>query len=965
MRARRLVAVPIATLLVGAMATPLAIAQDTATGQIVHRESVLTELSSTGSAGTSRVFTQVTMPSGEVVLPGQSTRGLRGLSGPAPVRDGDNVRFTSDGPAAVRTVADHTADLPVSVEVSYAVDGEQVEPGDVVGRDGEVSVTYVVRNLTAEPTELTLVDGDGNETTETVDVAVPMVGSLALTLPAAFTNVTAPGAVVVGNGRGATVVSWSLLLFAPLGSETQEVTWTAQARDAVVPDASLQVVPVTPDSFGSLASTEAAYAGAVDSTTELTEGAHTIDANLRQLVDGAARLLDGLTRLRDGAGDLTRGLVDAASGAGELSDGLGEARTGAGTLSTGLGELASGAGRLAGGAESARNGAGELSTGLGDLAAGADTLSDGLAQADAGGGELANGLGQLSAGAGQLAEGAGDLATGAVTLDAKTGELVAGAGALSAGAADVLGGMQLLSDTLQGDAGLPAAIAGVTRLRAGIGDTATTGTLLNGLTLVSGGLATIQTNLGTPADGPTTLRGTGAVVAGGLTSLDGSLATVQTGLSNLRPGLADIAARANAVLADPDSTLSAAAQTNLGTIAATATGTDTGVATLHAGFGDPLVPGVTLRYSVAQLSAAMTGINDGLTQVSAGIGDPATADTLRNGVARITAGVSNPTALASNPTCDPTVNPANPCGLLQGLQVLQGGLENALTGVSTGLGNTTTEGTLLWGAGQVAGGSSQLSAGATQLKAEGTAPLAVGAGQVSEGATQVAEGAAAAAVGGEDLTDGLGRLAGGGMELAAGAARAAAGSTTLADGLGELDAGADQLADGASRAASGSVDLSNGLVQLDDGGGRLADGLVAARKGSRQLYSGLTMASAGGKQLSDGSEQLAEEGTSVLAGTVSEATISSSLQLEQVRAVAARGVAGDGLPYPSVEGAVASAVYQFDLAGVGATDGPGVGGQLALGLVAMLLALGAAYGVRRRVLDFADADVSANDRITT
>ncbi len=935
MRARRLVALPVATLLVGALATPLAVAQDTSAGPVIHRESVLTELSSTGSAGTSRVFTQLTMPSGEVVLPNQSTQGLRGLSGPGPVRDGDNVRFTSDTAAAVRTVADNTADLPVSVDVSYAIDGAEVDPENVIGQDGEVAVTYVVRNLTAEPTELTLLDGDGNETTETVDVAVPMVGSLALTLPAAFTNVTAPGAVVVGDGRGSTVVNWSLLLFAPLGSETQEVTWTAQASDAVVPSASLQVLPVTPDSFGSLASTETAYAGAVDSTTELTEGAREIDANLRQLVDGAAQLLDGLTQLRDGSQQLSNGLVDAAAGAGDLSDGLGQARTGAGELSSGLGELAGGAGQLAGGTESARTGATELSSGLGDLATGADALSEGLQAARAGGNDLSTGLGQLSAGAGELADGAGEISTGAE---------------------QVLGGMQLLSSTLQGSEGLPAAIAGVSKLIAGIGDTGTDGTLLNGLTKVGAGLANAQTSLGTPADGPTTLRGTGAVVAGGLANLDTNLQGVQSGLANLQPGLADIQALADAVATDPLSTLSGDALTHLGTIKVIADGTDTGVLGLIGAIGDAGTAN-TLRNGVAQLSAAMAGINDGLTQLSAGIGDPATADTLRNGVALLTAGVSNPTALASNPTCDPTVNPGNPCGLLEGLKVLEGGLDAALTGVSTGLGSTTTEGSLLWGAGQVAGGTQQLSAGAAQLKAEGTAPLAAGAGQVSEGAAQLAAGATAAADGGSELTDGLARLEGGGVELSAGATRAAAGSTELASGLGELDAGADALADGASRAADGSVDLNNGLVQLDEGGGQLAEGLVSARKGSRDLFSGLTMATAGGKQVADGSEQLADEGTSVLAGTVSEATVSSSLQLEQVRAVAARGVAGEGLPYPTAEGAVASAVYQFDLAGVGADDGPGAGGRLAIGLVALLLALGAAIALRRRVVAFSDADV--------
>ncbi len=236
MRRRHLLVVPAAGLLVGALAAPLAVAQS-GDAQLVHRESILSEVDATGTVGTSRIFTQLTVPAGarEVVLPGQSTAGLRGLSGPGPAVDGDTLRFAGSG--TIRTVADSTADLPVSIEVRYAIDGEEVDPADVLGHDGEVAVTYVVRNLTAVPTELTLLDGDGETTTETVDVAVPMVGSLSMTLPGSFRDVVAPGAVVVGDGRGGTVVNWSLLLFSPLGSETQEVTWTARASDAVVPGA--------------------------------------------------------------------------------------------------------------------------------------------------------------------------------------------------------------------------------------------------------------------------------------------------------------------------------------------------------------------------------------------------------------------------------------------------------------------------------------------------------------------------------------------------------------------------------------------------------------------------------------------------------------------------------------------------------------------------------------------------------
>lgn len=874
MRKRHLLSVPLAAVLIGVSAVPLATAQDTS-GLVVHRQSVLTEVDDMGTFGTSRVFTQLSVPSGQTVqLPGQSTSGLRRLSGSDLNIDGSLVGF---GSGLSRTVANNTADLPISIEVRYAVDGRFVAPRQVAGHDGDVAVTYVVKNLTATPTELTLVDGDGKKVTQTVDIAVPMVGSLSLTLPAGYRDVVAPGAVVVGDGRGGTVVSWSLLLFSPLGSETQEVTWTATTTDAVVPAASLQIVPVTPKSFGSLGSTEAAYSGAVEATTELTDGAREIDANLQKLADGAAELLAGMTRLRDGAQELATGLVTAQTGAKDLSAGITKARAGSD----------------------------ELGTGLGTLAAGSKTIADALAKADAGGRDLSTGLGRLSAGSGELAQGLSDLSDGAALVDANTGLLAAGAGELSAGAAELLAGIELLKSELLGPTGLPTALAGIDGMQAGIGTAATEDTILYGLSEVATGLETLQATIGTPAAAGTLRSGVAGITAGvtGIGSANTEIDALATQvLSGLQTVIASLDGIDESLLGGTDQV---ALATAVATLVALSDAVD-GIAAYSAG----------IAAGVSGLQLGLTQIDGGLALMSQGIGDPLIADTLRNGVFRITAGVSNPACSLLNPT-----DPANPCGLLQVLGLLEVGLTAAATDVAAGLGDADTENTLIWGADQVAGGTEALADGAAKLQAEGTSAVAAGAKSAADGAGELATGAASAATGGATLSDGLGQLADGGEELSAGAARAAAGGTSLA----------------------------NGLAQLDAGGAKLATGLGDAVEGAEQIADGQVQATDGGQQVADGSQRLVDEGTSVLAGSVSEATVSSSLQLEQVRAVAERGLAGDGLPYPTVEGADASAVFQFDLAGVGAAAGGGFAGHLVIGLVALLAAAALAVVGRSRL----------------
>ncbi len=63
MRRRHLLVLPAAGALLAAVAAPLAMAQST-DGALVHRESILADVDATGTVGTSRIFTQLTVPDG-------------------------------------------------------------------------------------------------------------------------------------------------------------------------------------------------------------------------------------------------------------------------------------------------------------------------------------------------------------------------------------------------------------------------------------------------------------------------------------------------------------------------------------------------------------------------------------------------------------------------------------------------------------------------------------------------------------------------------------------------------------------------------------------------------------------------------------------------------------------------------------------------------------------------------------
>jgi putative membrane protein len=871
-----------------------ALAQSGSASSITHRQSVLTEVSPTGEFGTSRVFTQLVVEGSgqvEVELPNQSTQNLRRLTGfGAPATEGDTVIWTVDASSdgtLERSVADNTVDPPLSIDIEYTLDGESISPDDIVGRSGRLEATYTIRNLSAEPQDIRHFDGEGRPRVETIDVSVPMVGSLSMTLDPRFVEVDAPGAVTVGDGRGNTVVNVSLLLFSPIADEEQVVTWSAKVSDAVVPEVGIQVLPVNASSFGTIRNTEGAYSDIADGLGTLTTGAVIVDSNAQLLVNGAAQLFDGLEQLADGAGQLNEGLAgSAAPGSREIADGAAAASAGGNQLNDGLDQLAAGAGQLSAGLGQARGGAGQLNDGLDQLAAGAGQLSAGLGQARGGAGQLNDGLDQLAAGAGQLSQGIGDAKAGAGQLSGGLGDLSAGASQLNTGAAQLEGGLNQANE--QYDlivAGAAQVAGGAEQIRQGL-------ELLGAQT--SAGFPAAIAGLPQIADGIAEVRD--GVYGPGL--------SIRTVLGSLRGSVVSLLGNAQ-LLCDADATSDAC-------------GFVTPLTQLLGGF-DLLL--ANINANEADVDALVLGADQLATQ-------------LVPGLEAILANILAADGVTAGP-------------LLQGARDLSAGAANLSAGVQQF--QTQALDQLALGAGQVADGTSQVAAGAGQAAA-GSQALVDGLGQLDAGGQQVAAGLTAASAGADDLVDGLDQLDDGGRQLAAGAQTAASGSGDLASGLVQLDDGGQQLAAGAQQAADGSGELADGLVRLADGTDQLADGLEDAADGSGQLADGAEAAADGGGQIADGTVALSEQGIGAIIEGASDAAAGPSLLYHHLRAADSRGSSPEALPYGTVEGADVSAVYQFEIAGTGTDEGPSTPVTAAIAVAALGAAGALGLGVRRRLV---------------
>jgi putative membrane protein len=345
-RATRLAAV-LAVTAVAASGPGSAFAVDSGAGvNTVNTETVQTYLNADGKIDSSRIYEQLTATGkGSVTLKNPvDPTDLRNLDGFGRLSPSDGVleqHYDVNGVSQSRTVSTFdSSKLPISVAISYVLDGKTVSAGDLVGATGDVKVTYTVKNLTTQQVPLTFTDGAGGTKTETGGVPIPIVGTVVFDLPKNFTDVNSVAASMGGDGHGGTQMEYLLTLFPPIGSDTVSFGYTAHLTDGQLPPVSFTAVPVDPTTNPTFATAVDSYASGAKTGDKLAAGATKINTNLLRLRDGAGQLLGGLIKLDNGAHQLNAGLAgQAAPGSAQLADGAHQADVGGQKLASGLTKL--------------------------------------------------------------------------------------------------------------------------------------------------------------------------------------------------------------------------------------------------------------------------------------------------------------------------------------------------------------------------------------------------------------------------------------------------------------------------------------------------------------------------------------------------------------------------------------------------------------------------------------------------
>lgn len=288
-------------------------------------------------------------------------------------------------------------ELPVSMKVTYYLDGKKIDPKDLAGKSGQVKIRFDYYNNTADTVKV-----DGKK----IDVQTPFTLVTAMILPSdVFTNVEVDNGKVISDGDKDIVVG---LAFPGLKKSLSLDTYE-KLEDVSIPD-SVEVTADAEDFELALTATIATTGtlsdldtGDIEDAGDLKEDINKLTDASEQLVEGTGELLDGMNTLSSSFGTYTKGVDSADKGAEELAKGLA-------TLDSKKDELKGGVDTLSQGLNSLKSGTETLNKGITSYTLGVSTLADSLKSAG-------EGTGQLKSGTSALSKGLTDYTNGAEALD--------------------------------------------------------------------------------------------------------------------------------------------------------------------------------------------------------------------------------------------------------------------------------------------------------------------------------------------------------------------------------------------------------------------------------------------------------------------------------------------------------------------------------------------------------------------
>ena len=293
-----------------------------------------------------------------------SASGLSGVTDKTTLTDIQNTEsdaeFTQNGEELVWNTEDTDVyykgntdkALPIDVQVTYALDGQEAALEDLIGKSGHLTVTVALKN-----NETGTVNVNGKDRT----IVTPLITAVGVILGGDASNVTAEHGMIESAAKSSVAAFVTLpgvkdSLSGLLPDEVDSIEDYLQ--DTVTVEADVTEL-TCPQVMVACATSTAALGTSnvfdLSSINDLTDGINQLNDAMSQLMDGASQLVDGTSQLASGVLALLDGANTLNNGAAALDDGLGQLTNGLDTLSANNAALNAGAQQVADGVLASAN----------------------------------------------------------------------------------------------------------------------------------------------------------------------------------------------------------------------------------------------------------------------------------------------------------------------------------------------------------------------------------------------------------------------------------------------------------------------------------------------------------------------------------------------------------------------------------------------------------------------------------
>ena len=721
-------------------------------------------------------------------------------------------------------------ELPVSMKTVYILDGKEISPEELDGKNGHLEIRITYENHAKRTVSV-----KGGEET----VFSPIVLVTGLILPnKTCSDVRIDNGKVINDGDKNIILGAAMPgLKESLGMKEGEaaeiltipdtLTISADVEDFSMP--STYTVGLTdvldeidPDSFDSLDELSDSLAKMEDAALELVQGS-------KELSQGADTLGSRYAEFDQGIDTMQSGIDALDAGAASLAAGIAEYTSGTDTLNAGIQTYFGENGELSATITEYKNGVNTLLAGIEEYTEGADTLADGVNTYVAGEEKLAEGAKQLSA----LSEGLTRIQEAVRILSESADGTGSAEEDLLAAAGELADGTETLSQALKSET--------VQKLLEQVDEMTKTG---QELTSAAGELGKdIEKEIAGPA----------SEITASLQTLAGLLNEVNEKADLLEKGCSEQVAKINRTVEENNRKIQMAKK-------AAAEGEEQ-IATAQAGLNQQIqaLRAAGQEEAAAQIETAVQSLENARTS----------AQNLQNLSGLDTVEMPD---FSGIDTEELSRNASSLESEIRTVVTSSGRLSSRMTGLQDGLKemeekkdalpqtsmqeisrqveilNRGMQG-LYQAAGTLSGGLSELGKASDALQ-NGAA-----------GIQNLQQGFESLGQYNEALKSGAGKLKDSSPSVRKGAQTLLGGTTQLSNGLDTLGS---RLSSGSAALSQNSQALKEGAATLKSGTQKLVSGGASLKTASGQVQSGIDTLSTGAKTLADGMKQFEEEGISKL-----------------------------------------------------------------------------------------------------